>query len=311
MFHGFKAVLGFLLVDKEVKKIRNNLRRDECPCCSSVNFYKVGIIRYGEPNNFSNTHVVLTEKPELWKCSECGSAFSQNIIPEKDASSLYQQGNSDSRWKSKPFNFSKTNEVIREIERAALSANRVVDVGCNTGELLDFVRGFGCETIGVELSESSRAVLSQKKHVALASLNEVEDGSVDIIFAFDLIEHLYDIASFLEKCNAKLRKTGRIILLTGNAESISARLAKSKWWYVRYCEHIVFPSIRFYSSLADYELSRVTPTFASKGYKASFIKVLINLLIRFPTNSYRGLPSLGPDHFLIELKKSDRSGKSF
>jgi len=287
----------------ELKQVSNSFRHGECPCCSSTKIFQVGIISYSQPVSFSNTKVLLTEQPELWKCRDCGSGFTQNTITEKDVLVLYESGSSDSRWKSTPFEESKTDEVIQAIKRVLLGVHTIVDVGCNTGELLDFAKSQGCETIGVELSSSSRTVLIDKGHKALKSLNEIADGSVDVIFAFDLIEHIHDTNSFFSMCFSKLVRSGKIVLLTGDINSRSSKLAKSNWWYVGYCEHIVFPSVHYYKNLAGYDLVRVTPTLASIGYKSCLVKSLISWIIKAPRNSYQGLPALGLDHFLIELEK--------
>ncbi|MEN9579719.1 MAG: hypothetical protein RJA70_2728, partial [Pseudomonadota bacterium] len=50
---------------------------------------------------------------------------------------------------------------------------RLLDVGCNTGELLDFARELGCETSGLEYADDSREVVRSKGHTPYQSLDEV------------------------------------------------------------------------------------------------------------------------------------------
>lgn len=285
------------------KEINNAVRRIACPCCMSQNIENLGGMSYSDPICFSSVHISLTERPELWKCLDCYSGFTQNIIAEEDAFLLYAGGESNRRWKAVPFERSKTSEVLVALKRIFSNANNVVDVGSNTGELLDLAKNHGCRTTGVELSVASRHVLTAKGHNALPSLENVGDGSVDVLIAFDLIEHLHDVNSFVQLCWSKLADSGALVLLTGDITSTSARLAGPRWWYANYCEHIVFPSMQYLSALPNFELFRITRTLASRGYQSNLFMSLLSVVLRLPTKTYRGLPAIGADHFLIELRK--------
>ena len=178
----------------------------------------------------------------------------------------------------------------------------VLDVGCNTGELLDFVKSKGCRTAGVEFSATSRSMLNSKQHQAYDSLDHVTER-FDVITAFDLVEHLYDVPGFLKKCQSLLVDGGVVVILTGDKSSLSARICQSKWWYLTHPEHIVFPSRQYYVQHSGLHVEKWIPTYASKGYKKQPVAVFKGVLKRILKRNYTGLPSLGPDHVLIVLKK--------
>lgn len=283
-------------------QVDNNFFRENCPLCYYNKIKKVGDISYLSPTYFSSQQILIKLKPELWKCGNCKSSFVQNIIPEQIAASLYTDGFSEQRWSNSKFQESKSKEITTALSELFYQNARVLDVGCNTGELLDFAQDKGCKTFGVEYSLPSRALLGQKGHTAFPNLDKATD-SYDLITAFDLIEHLYNVPEFFKICYEKLNVKGYLVILTGNISSVSSLLTKSNWWYVQFPEHIVFPSKHYFKVASRFKIKAWIPTYASIGYKYSPLAVLKHLLKDFNKKKYNGLPSLGTDHVLIVLSK--------
>ncbi len=283
--------------------ISNYSRFQECVCCSSVNIHKIGNIQYGDQAFFSNNVIDLELIPELWRCDQCQSAFVQNVVPENVAVALYSKGNAGDRWSQASITEQKTQEVIDVLSRHFQPGLQVLDIGCNTGELLDFAKSKGCVTAGVEFSDASRVELKEKGHDAYFSVSEIENWRFNVVTAFDLVEHLYDVKTFFDSCKDVLAEDGIFIILTGNINSLSSRICKSRWWYARYPEHIVFPSIKFFSDYSGFDLVQWIPTYAARGYRNSLWRTLSGFFRYTLTGRYAGLPSLGPDHALIVLKK--------
>jgi SAM-dependent methyltransferase len=288
-----------------ITHVDNNFRWGSCPLCHSSSVRKIDRADYEGKVNFSSREISLSNHPEIWVCDQCSSWFVQNIIPEATAVSLYSMSHAGERWSRVPFEQLKTPEVVRTMSLVFRDIGRVLDVGCNTGELLDFAGGFGCVTSGLEYSDDSREVIRSKGHTPYRSFDEMSD-QFEVITAFDLIEHLYDIPVFLSICHSKLVSGGKLILLTGDIQSASARAAGPHWWYVQYPEHIVFPSRRFFEGLRNFILGDWLPTYASEGYNYPGYRVVLSFLKRIMTmKKYNGLPSCTPDHALIVLTKVD------
>lgn len=284
--------------------IANNFRDTLCPLCMAENIHKVGDISYLQPIRFSTKEIELEVIPELWKCSACDSSFVQNRVPESMAISLYSQGESAGRWSGNPFTLQKPTNQIGCLAKYFLKGKKVLDIGCNTGELLDYAKTLGCETAGVEYSKSSRRVLEKKRHLAFSSMFEVTQ-KFDVVTAFDLVEHLYDVPAFFHACRNMLKKDGMLIILTGNIGSLSARLSKARWWYLKYPEHIVFPSKKYCASCAGYEIHEWIKTYASTGYQHPVWYSIRRARHGILDGTFTGLPSIGPDHILAVMKRVD------
>jgi SAM-dependent methyltransferase len=288
-----------------ITHVDNNFRWGNCPLCHSSSVRKIDRADYEGKVNFSSREINLSNHPEIWICDQCSSGFVQNIIPEATAVTLYSMSHAGERWSRVPFDQLKTPEVVRTMSLVLRDKGRVLDVGCNTGELLDFAGGFGCVTSGLEYSDDSCEVIRSKGHKPYQSFDKVLD-QFEVITAFDLIEHLYDVPTFLNNCHSKLVNGGKLILLTGDIQSVSARAAGAHWWYAQYPEHIVFPSRFFFESLPNFRLENWVPTYASAAYNYPFYRVLLSLIKRIVImKKYNGLPSCSPDHALIVLTKVD------
>ena len=283
-------------------KINNSFIRKNCPLCNLERIYKIGNVEYLIPTYFSSQEISVDLKPELWKCSNCHSGFIQNAIPEQLATSLYMSSSSNQRWPNSKFEDSKSKEIINVLSKLFCKDAKVLDVGANTGELLDFAKARGCQTFAIEYSSDSVAVLKQKGHTVLSDLSE-NVISYDVITAFDLVEHLYNLPEFIKNCYSQLAKNGYLVILTGNILSVSSVLTSSNWWYVRFPEHIVFPTKRYFKLYSQFEIKSWIYTYASRNYKHSLSSTLKQIIRNFLAKNYNGLPSIGGDHVLIILKK--------
>jgi len=285
-------------------KILNDFRWQFCPLCFSKNISMVGLADYSGFTKYSSHYIELERIPEIWNCGQCASSFTQNIIPESISKDLYVTAGAGERWSRVPFMNHKTSQVIEAMTGIFTSEIRILDVGCNTGELLDFAAARGAITAGLEYSQSSRDVLFSKGHQAYSTFDEINDR-FDVIVGFDLIEHLYNVPSFLKTCYEKLVPGGKLVLLTGDVQSRCAKWAGSHWWYAQYPEHIVFPSKNYFQERKGFKLTLWQPTFQSKAYKYPFYLALLSFIKRFFSGKkYNGLPSIYPDHALIVLIKT-------
>ena len=118
-----------------------------------------------------------------------------------------------------------------------VAGQRVVDLGCGTGELCWLARQAGASTVvGVNLSEGELAFARRQvdaKFVCadvLAHLQTLPDASVDRIYALNLLEHLDKdlLVRLLEQASRCLAPHGSLVAMVPNA--ISAYGSMTRYW---------------------------------------------------------------------------------
>ena len=282
--------------------INNSHRHVDCPCCHSNKVKLISTVNYKSPISFSTSLVELTNLPELWKCINCESGFIQNFILEKDAQELYSSGESNVRWSSVTFEEAKPKGVTDALTRLLTVNSKVLDVGCAKGDFLDFAKSKGCSTYGLEYSTSSLDVIKANGHFAYSRLEDINQ-KFDLITAFDVVEHLYDINNFIDVFMEKLSPGGCIVAVTGDISCLSARISRGRWWYVSYPEHILFPSIKYFVSHPKVSSVKSIKTYSNRRHEMISLLVIsipINI-IRYLQGKLLGSPPIDRDHYLIML----------
>jgi len=101
-------------------------------------------------------------------------------------------------------------------------STRVLDVGCGNGSVTAKVAERGCKVTGIDMSESGIRLARQnypstRFEVLPADdrvLESLGEQPFDLVFSLEVIEHLYDVPSFVAGCFAATRSGGRFICST-------------------------------------------------------------------------------------------------
>jgi 2-polyprenyl-3-methyl-5-hydroxy-6-metoxy-1,4-benzoquinol methylase len=113
------------------------------------------------------------------------------------------------------------------ISHAGTPPKRILDVGCATGYIARLLQEVGHEVTGIELNPQMAAeARSQGIAVLEHDLEEpldLEDSSVDVVHACEIIEHLFDTEGFLKELHRVLVPGGVLILSTPNLNSLGNR----------------------------------------------------------------------------------------
>ncbi|PIN94898.1 hypothetical protein COU53_01765 [Candidatus Pacearchaeota archaeon CG10_big_fil_rev_8_21_14_0_10_30_48] len=97
----------------------------------------------------------------------------------------------------------------------------ILDAGCGDGRFTEFIiKQFGTNVKGLEYSKEGLEICKKKKiDIKFADFNEklpFKEKYFDVIYAGEVIEHLYNPDKFLEECNRVLKDDGFIIITTPN-----------------------------------------------------------------------------------------------
>jgi SAM-dependent methyltransferase len=123
-----------------------------------------------------------------------------------------------------------------KIEQQLLNRNgdppSVLDIGCATGAILEYLKNRGWQTVGVEISPAAEYAKNVRKldiqNSALENCSFPSE-SFDVVLASHLIEHLNNPGSFLCETMRILRCGGYLILTTPNIDGFQARLFGNRW----------------------------------------------------------------------------------
>ena len=138
----------------------------------------------------------------------------------------------------------KTNWVLKHLNNDLLNVPgiRVLDIGCWDGEFLA-----GCPSSwlrhGVEPNKSASMVARQRGLRVFSETFEMaplKKNSYDLIVMLDVLEHLPDPLTALQKVSEILAPNGYLFALTGSSNSRGARIFQGCWYYYNYIEHVTF-----------------------------------------------------------------------
>lgn len=100
--------------------------------------------------------------------------------------------------------------------------HRVLDIGCGIGKFLSHAKEKAAEVTGLELNEKAVQVC---RNNGLNVFNELigdharhKPEYYDVVCMFQVLEHIYDVRSFLEESLAVLKKGGKLVIGVPNNE---------------------------------------------------------------------------------------------
>jgi 2-polyprenyl-3-methyl-5-hydroxy-6-metoxy-1,4-benzoquinol methylase len=204
------------------------------------------------------TNYVVAEGP-LKKCSLCGQLLSSC------SKTYYEKSNQDydikeGTWPSKKDFVRLLKRRTRDIDSIAkmLSKNyhdiNMLDVGCSNGSTVFIANNLGLQAEGVD--PAANAVQNGKERGIKLHLGFLEDVAFtdnlfDAITLYEVIEHVADPIPLLKECHRILRANGIVLIGTGNTDSWTCQIRKSRWDYIhQHGGHVSFFSPRSLEVLA-------------------------------------------------------------
>jgi SAM-dependent methyltransferase len=148
--------------------------------------------------------------------------------------------------------------------------SKVLEVGCGIGSFIGRLAGEGFDCTGLELNSEAAAVCQQK---GLKVYNELLEahierhrGQYDVVCAFQVLEHVYDVHSFINCCLQCLKPGGKLIVAVPNNNP----------WYYRHDKHHLMNLPPHHSGLWNKESFLQLPRYFPMTAKRIAFEPLLN-----------------------------------
>ena len=216
----------------------------------------------------------VDSKPELvtfWaplvKCSNCELRY-HTLIPN-DFGDLYNSSSYTTHGKGEEiehFEYRKKRfgtERVKLLEShvGQLGSKILLDVGCGMGDFLAAAKGGFLECIGSEFSDHQRALAQKNTEMVIykESLSEFPRKNIDIITAFDVIEHVPNPTEFMRDAAKLLSAESYLMLYTPNFDSFSIKVIREKSSLIAPAHIQLFnhKSLRIMGKLSGFEIIHV------------------------------------------------------
>ncbi len=119
------------------------------------------------------------------------------------------------------------------INRKSLNKTKILDLGCGGGIVSEGLTKLGADVTGIDFVKgniNAAKIHANKnnlkiKYKTLDFENEKINGKFDVIIIFEVLEHLSNWKTFIEKIKSNLNANGKIIISTINRNLLSKFLA--------------------------------------------------------------------------------------
>lgn len=185
--------------------------------------------------------------------ARCPCGLARTLLPaDFDPSSIYTQDYFQGGHRDGYANYLGSGEELRHEFRRILESIRtrvpggnLVELGCAYGFFLEEAAPY-FKTCGVEISDHARtACLAKGLDVVRDASPEFLDsrGPFDVVVMLDVLEHMQDPGTVLDRLHAALRPGGELVVTTGDFGSMLSRAMGRRWRLMTPPQHLWFFSV--------------------------------------------------------------------
>jgi SAM-dependent methyltransferase len=177
-------------------------------------------------------------------CRKCATVYTP-YSPWYSSEFYYETYYKDESLSPPAFVQTRMEEITAEFARYR-QTNRLLDVGCGAGNLLQAARKNGWDAQGVDVAANSikhvRELGFEGFHGELQQAN-LPPQHFDVITAAEILEHLAEPRLLLQEVARVLRPGGLFWTTTPHARGLSARVLGIKWRCIWPPEHLQLFSV--------------------------------------------------------------------
>lgn len=204
-----------------------------CPVCNSADFKNVLLAK---------DYTVSGETFAIVECNACSLRFTQNVPVEALISPYYQSENYISHTNTSKGLINRLYQAVRKrtlrqkrklVERlAGKKSGQLLDVGSGTGAFVNEMKQHGWQVTGLEPDTHAATMAKQLYDIELKSINQfyhLPADSFDVITLWHVMEHVHDLAAYVQQLKLLLKKDGKLFIAVPNYTSKDAAIYNEYW----------------------------------------------------------------------------------
>ena len=244
----------------------------------------------------------LLSKPldggKLFRCLSCHLVYRYPSLNKDEVDALYRQGNA-ANWQTSSAKRPDWKIANDWISRKLTTDSAVLDVGCFDGQFLNSLESVE-RRVGIEIHEGAREKAKESGvNIIGSDFAALADGSsaFDAVTAFDVIEHTHNPINFLTILGRATRKSGIVIVSSGNSNAPTWKLLGGSYWYCVIGEHLSFINpdwCAWAAPRSGLKLDQIiTFSHVNGTLRHRIVDLAKNLLYAWAPRGFAGLRSVG------------------
>jgi len=212
----------------------------KCALCGSEEYRLVYDIKTGASQlgkrEYKITAGALQADLKLLRCARCGLVYANPEASIELIKAQYSDLEDELYISEEKGRRIAARSVIKKISRFKKSG-QLLEIGCAAGFLLDEAAKLGWKTHGIEpskwMSDFARNKLGLGSIFDSLESANFSPNYFDVIVLADVLEHLDQPRSELEKLRRLLKPSGILYISTPDIDSLLSRILKAKWWGIQ------------------------------------------------------------------------------
>lgn len=246
-----------------------------CPICNNNSFKDFLTAR---------DHFLTREAFNISECKVCGFLFTNPRPGKSEILKYYESTDYLSHDTGNKGFLTGLYRLIRKknirnkylLAKKFSKGKKILDMGCGTGEFIQYCSFHGFQSIGIEPNEKARSfgIHSLKQDIRSESgLNDISPDTLDVITLWHVLEHVHNLDEQMAQLKKILKPGGSLIVAVPNSNSWDAIKYREYWAAYdlpRHLYHFNMKTLANFIEKINFKLVEILPM----KYDAYYISLL-------------------------------------
>lgn len=185
--------------------------------------------------------------PDLVRCDACRLVQASAIPAAAELARVYEKdyffgGEYSDYLRDRPALEKNFTKRLSSLKKYLTTQSTALEIGCSYGFFLNLCRNYVRECLGYDVAADAvkyaRDVLGVDARVG--TILDYQGQPVDIVFMWDVIEHLSDPDLAVKRVAEILKSGGHLVLTTGDIGSLVAKIRGRRWRMIHPPSHLFY-----------------------------------------------------------------------